>query len=153
MLDKTKEVIRKVHAYMKEVNKPVTSAIVISALKGEATMDDVYYSLGLLVSRKYAYRVKRGVYQLTTMDKPIEKIFNRKKRTFKKKKEQPLQSFEQKLEEWDKEEKKVDFVDLCQKLQNALAKAYVDIDLLEATVSEQRVIIKYLEAKNGSNPV
>jgi Tfp pilus assembly PilM family ATPase len=59
----------------------------------------------------------------------------------------PAVSLEKQLEKWDQEQAKVDFQDLCQKLQNALAKSYVDCDLLEATVSEQRTIIKYLESK------
>jgi hypothetical protein len=56
-------------------------------------------------------------------------------------------SLEAQVKKWDEEQAKVDFKDLCQKLQNALAKAYVECDLLEATVSEQRTIIKYLEGK------
>jgi hypothetical protein len=56
-------------------------------------------------------------------------------------------SLVEQLDEWDKSEQKNDLQDLCEKLQNALAKSYVDCDLLEATVSEQRTIIKYLESK------
>jgi predicted metal-dependent hydrolase len=56
-------------------------------------------------------------------------------------------SLEAQVKKWDEEQAKVDFKELCQKLQNALAKAYVECDLLEATVSEQRTIIKYLEGK------
>lgn len=59
----------------------------------------------------------------------------------------PAVSLEAQIKKWDDEQAKVDFQDLCQKLQNALAKSYVDCDLLEATVSEQRTIIKYLESK------
>lgn len=59
----------------------------------------------------------------------------------------PVGNFEKQLAEWDKKENKVDFKDLCQKLQNALAKSYVDIEVLEQTVNEQVVIIKYLEGK------
>lgn len=59
----------------------------------------------------------------------------------------PAVSFEKQLEKWAEEENKVDFQELCEKLQNALAKSYVECDLLEATVSEQRIIIKYLEGK------
>lgn len=65
----------------------------------------------------------------------------------KPRKTNPAVSFEKQLEQWDQEQSKVDFQELCQKLQNALAKSYVDCDLLEATVSEQRIIIKYLEGK------
>jgi Tfp pilus assembly PilM family ATPase len=62
-------------------------------------------------------------------------------------KKNPVVSFEKQLEKWDAKEQKVNWQDLCQKLQNALAKAYVDCDLLEATVSEQKVIIRYLEGR------
>jgi hypothetical protein len=62
-------------------------------------------------------------------------------------KKNPAVSLEKQLEKWDAKEQKVDWHDLCQKLQNALAKAYVDCDLLEATVSEQKVIIRYLEGR------
>ena len=62
-------------------------------------------------------------------------------------KKTPAVSFEKQLEKWDAKEQKVDWQDLCQKLQNALDKAYVDCDLLEATVSEQKVIIRYLEGR------
>ncbi len=60
-------------------------------------------------------------------------------------KRNPAVSLEKQLQKWDVEENKVDWKDLCQTLQNALAKAYVDCDLLEATVNEQKVIIRYLE--------
>lgn len=59
----------------------------------------------------------------------------------------PIVKLEDKLKEWDEEQRKVDFQELCEKLQNALAKSYVECDLLEATVTEQRTIIKYLEGK------
>lgn len=59
----------------------------------------------------------------------------------------PIVKLEDKLKEWDEEQRKVDFQELCEKLQNALAKSYVECDLLEATVAEQRTIIKYLEGK------
>lgn len=61
----------------------------------------------------------------------------------------PVVKLEDKIKEWDAEEARVqvDFQELCEKLQNALAKSYVENDLLEATVVEQRTIIKYLEGK------
>jgi hypothetical protein len=59
----------------------------------------------------------------------------------------PAVSLEKQLEQWDAKEQKVDWQDLCQKLQSALAKAYVDCDLLEVTVAEQKVIIRYLEGR------
>lgn len=42
-----------------------------------------------------------------------------------------IKSFEDTLKEWDEKEKQVDFKELCQKLQNALAKSYVDFQELE----------------------
>ncbi len=62
-------------------------------------------------------------------------------------KKNPAVSLEKQLEQWDAKEQKVDWQDLCQKLQSALAKAYVDCDLLEVTVAEQKVIIRYLEGR------
>ena len=62
-------------------------------------------------------------------------------------KKNPAVSLEKQLEKWDAKEQKVDWQDLCQKLQSALAKAYVDCDLLEVTVAEQKVIIRYLEGR------
>lgn len=59
----------------------------------------------------------------------------------------PVVKLEDKIKEWDEEQQRVDFQELCEKLQNALAKSYVECDLLEATVAEQRTIIKYLEGK------
>lgn len=63
-------------------------------------------------------------------------------------------SFEQKVAEWEEQEAKVDFKDLCQKLQSALAKSYVENEILEAKLTEQSVVIKYLEGKlNERNSV
>lgn len=48
----------------------------------------------------------------------------------------------------------VDFEDLCQKLQNALSKSYVDLEELQQRhnqavvgIAKQEVIIQYLESK------
>lgn len=48
----------------------------------------------------------------------------------------------------------VDLQDLCQKLQNALSKAYVDLEELQQRhnqavvgIAKQEVIIQYLESK------
>lgn len=68
--------------------------------------------------------------------------------------EKDLIAFEKSLEEWDKLDEQIDLHDLCIKLQNALAKSYVETEQLEAKVTEQAVIIKYLEDKiNGRHPV
>ena len=65
-------------------------------------------------------------------------------------------SLQEKLKEWDEP----DFKDLCQKLQNALAKSYVDCEDLEKanfelvrTVTQMQGIIKYLELKLENPPV
>lgn len=147
------QAIERVYYLFKEKpSENITPRAIFEGLKGEVTEDHIHYALRKLKDGKYIHQPKHGTYQKTGMDKPLEKIFAKKRRKPRKKAE-PLVSFEKKLEEWDNEQKKIDWQDLCQKLQNALAKAYVDIDLLEATVSEQRIVIKYLENKNGSNPV
>jgi hypothetical protein len=69
----------------------------------------------------------------------------------------PVSDFEKTLDGWDRmdaEASKVDVTDLCQKLQAALAKSYVDAEELERTIaylhseiSARDVVIRYLESK------
>jgi GTP-sensing pleiotropic transcriptional regulator CodY len=68
----------------------------------------------------------------------------------------PVSSFVETLKEWDEKEKEVNFKDLCQKLQEALAKAYCDIDQLEQHLNYVRnevqardVVIRYLESRSA----
>jgi hypothetical protein len=63
-------------------------------------------------------------------------------------------TFEKQLEEWDEKEQKVNFKELCEKLQEALAKSYVEAEQLERQVGQLRnevaardVIINYLESR------
>jgi hypothetical protein len=65
-------------------------------------------------------------------------------------------SFEKQLEDWDKKEKQIDLQGLCEKLQDALAKAYVDCEKFEKDVATYQseilrrdVIIQYLESRAG----
>lgn len=65
-------------------------------------------------------------------------------------------AFEKQLEEWDKKEKQIDLQSLCEKLQDALAKAYVDCEKFEKDVATYQseilrrdVIIQYLESRAG----
>lgn len=65
-----------------------------------------------------------------------------------------ISSFEQQLEEWDRKQNAVDYKELSEKLQEALAKSYVDAEQLERKVAELRnevaardVIITYLESR------
>jgi len=65
-------------------------------------------------------------------------------------------AFEKQLEEWDKKEKQTDLQGLCEKLQDALAKAYVDCEKFEKDVATYQseilrrdVIIQYLESRKG----
>jgi pyridoxine/pyridoxamine 5'-phosphate oxidase len=65
-------------------------------------------------------------------------------------------AFEKQLEEWDKKEKQVDLQGLCEKLQDALAKAYVDCEKFEKDIATYQseilrrdVIIQYLESRAG----
>ena len=69
----------------------------------------------------------------------------------------PISEFQKTLNEWDlmeEEAARVDFKDLCQKLQEALAKSYCDYEQLEQNVNYLRnelqardVIIRYLESR------
>jgi hypothetical protein len=63
-------------------------------------------------------------------------------------------AFEKQLEEWDNKEKQVDLKNLCEKLQDALAKSYVecenfekDIAIYQKEILRRDVIIQYLESK------
>jgi hypothetical protein len=63
-------------------------------------------------------------------------------------------TFEKQLEDWDKKEKQVELKELCEKLQNALAKSYVecenfekDIAIYQKEILRRDVIIQYLESK------
>jgi hypothetical protein len=63
-------------------------------------------------------------------------------------------TFEKQIEEWDKKEKQIDLQGLCEKLQDALAKSYVEAEQFERKVAELRneiaardVIINYLESR------
>ena len=65
-------------------------------------------------------------------------------------------TFEKQLEKWDANEKKVNFKELCEKLQEALAKSYVEAEQLERQITVLRnevaardVIITYLESRKG----
>jgi hypothetical protein len=65
-------------------------------------------------------------------------------------------TFEKQLEAWEQKEKKVNFKELCEKLQEALAKSYVEAEQLERQVGQLRnevaardVIINYLESRRA----
>ena len=65
-------------------------------------------------------------------------------------------SFEKQLEDWDNKEKQIDLQSLCEKLQDALAKAYIDCEKFEKDVATYQseilrrdVIIQYLESRAG----
>ena len=69
-----------------------------------------------------------------------------------------ISSFEETLKEWDRMENEVDFKDLCQKLQEALAKSYVEAEELERTIAYWRnevaardIVIRYLESRKNEN--
>lgn len=65
-------------------------------------------------------------------------------------------TFEKQLDAWDKQEQKVNFKELCEKLQEALAKSYVEaeqferqIAVLQSEISARDVVIRYLESRRG----
>ena len=65
-------------------------------------------------------------------------------------------TFEKQLEAWEKKEQKVNFKELCEKLQEALAKSYVEAEqlerqvaMLQTEVSARDVVIRYLESRRA----
>lgn len=131
-------------------NKPITTKELFNFFLGEVPMENIHYAIRLMLENKTVAKVKHATYVLTDGKRPLDAYTEFKKKTRRPrtpKATQQVLSLEQQVKKWDDEQAKVDFKDLCQKLQNALAKAYVDCDLLEATVAEQRTIIKYLESK------
>jgi hypothetical protein len=65
-------------------------------------------------------------------------------------------TFEKQLEEWDRKENAVNYKELCEKLQEALAKSYVEAEQLERQIAglqneigARDVIIRYLESCRG----
>jgi transposase len=63
---------------------------------------------------------------------------------------------EKQLEEWDRKENAVNYKELCEKLQEALAKSYVEAEQLERQIAglqneigARDVIIRYLESCRG----
>ena len=66
----------------------------------------------------------------------------------------PISDFQKTLNEWDRMENEVNFKDLCQKLQEALAKSYVEAEELEKQIvflrnetAARDIVIRYLEGK------
>ena len=71
-----------------------------------------------------------------------------------KAKQAEILAFEKQLEEWDRKQNAVDYKELSEKLQEALAKSYVESEQLERQVGQLRnevaardVIINYLESR------
>jgi predicted nucleic acid-binding Zn-ribbon protein len=71
-----------------------------------------------------------------------------------KAKQAHILSFEQQLEEWDRKQNAVDYKELSEKLQEALAKSYVEAENLERQIVALRnevaardVVITYLESR------
>lgn len=160
MKEKLAQTIRLVVACLVEKeNKPTTTTDIFNTFQGEVAMQDIHYALRVMLQNRHASRIKQATYVLTDSTRPVESYTKIGKKKARKPRQleliqepKPFVTLEQKIKEWDEEEKKVDFQTLCEKLQNALAKSYVDCDLLEATVAEQRTIIKYLESKVRETP-
>ena len=65
-------------------------------------------------------------------------------------------TFEKQLEEWEKKENAVNYKELSEKLQEALAKSYVEAEQLERQIAglqneigARDVVIRYLESRKG----
>jgi LysM repeat protein len=71
-------------------------------------------------------------------------------------KQAQILSLEKQLEEWDRKQNAVDYKELSEKLQEALAKSYVEaeqlerqITVLQNEISARDVVIRYLESRKG----
>ena len=67
-----------------------------------------------------------------------------------------MDEFSKTLDEWDRMESEVNLKDLCQKLQEALAKSYVEAEELEKQMAYWRnevnardIVIRYLESRRA----
>jgi hypothetical protein len=76
------------------------------------------------------------------------------KNKLNKREQAAIDSFSQTLAEWDRMENEVDFKELCQKLQEALARSYVEAEEFERQIAYWRnetgardIVIRYLESK------
>jgi LysM repeat protein len=65
-------------------------------------------------------------------------------------------TFEKQLEAWEKKENAVNYKELSEKLQEALAKSYVEAEQLERQIAglqneigARDVVIRYLESRKG----
>lgn len=103
-----------------------------------------------LTASEVGFANKNGI-KLEDLDK--SKLPKRGRPTGSKNKTK-VDSFSETLKEWDRMENEVDFKDLCQKLQEALAKSYCEYEQLEQNVNYLRnelqardVVIRYLESK------
>ena len=90
------------------------------------------------------------------LEVPQPKKRGRPAKSVNKEEQRVIDTFAETLSEWDRKEAEVDFKDLCQKLQEALAKSYCDSEQLEQNVNYLRnelqardVVIRYLESKIG----
>jgi hypothetical protein len=72
---------------------------------------------------------------------------NKRGRPLGSKKKNQILTFEQELQAWDQKEKQVDFKELCEKLQEALAKSYVEVENLNKEIRARDIIITYLEIR------
>ena len=73
-----------------------------------------------------------------------------------KTKQAQILTFEKQLDEWDRKQNAVDYKELSEKLQEALAKSYVEAEQLErqivvlqTEISARDVVIRYLESRRG----
>ena len=73
-----------------------------------------------------------------------------------KPKQAQILTFEKQIQAWDDKENTVNYKELCEKLQEALAKSYVEseklekqIDMLQGEIGARDVVIRYLESRKG----
>jgi hypothetical protein len=73
-----------------------------------------------------------------------------------KTKQAHILTFEKQLDEWDRKQNAVDYKELSEKLQEALAKSYVEAEQLERQIAglqneigARDVVIRYLESRKG----
>jgi predicted HAD superfamily phosphohydrolase YqeG len=84
----------------------------------------------------------------------IKRKRGRPAKTLSKQEQTVIDDFASTLAEWDRKDNEVDFKDLCQKLQEALARSYVEAEEFEKQIAYWRnevfardIVIRYLEGR------
>lgn len=147
-------------ALLAQENKPITLQEIFNINTGDIPAAHIHYAARVMCINKDLSRVKQGTYVLTNTQKPVEDYIHagkkkvRKPRKPRKVELKPEITFSQQLSKWEEEDNRVDWQDLCQKLQHALAASYVSEEQLEMQIktlkdeiARRDTIIAYLESR------